>query len=329
MMRLTVPASASSAAGYLVVRDPAGAVYASLGYGGRLSLARDIRSDGATSNCTATDSPSAGCIDFAESFPSADPSIVAGDIVAINPASASSVIKASGANTALGVVSTNPGVLLTGIGVLSGSSTQREAPVGTVPVALAGRVPVHVTDENGVITAGDHLTVSATIPGAAMKQTVAGMSIGIALESAGAGKVMVFVQTAYWAPTATGDSLIVTDGGIDMDSLFTAIVQRFADLFNIVFSNGRIQTQTICLDDVCIDKDQLRTLLDAQGSATPTPTPEPTPEVTPEVVPTPTPEPTPEVTPTPTPEPTPTPTPEPTPTPIPTPEPTPEPTPIP
>jgi hypothetical protein len=322
VMQFTVPASTSASAGYLLVKDSAGAIYASLGYGGRLTLARDIRSDGATSNCTATNTPSAGCIDFAESFPSADATITAGDIVAVNPASASQVVKATGTNVALGVVSTNPGILLTGIGVLSGSSTQREAPAHTVPVALAGRVPVRVTDENGTIEAGDHLTVSATVPGSAMKQTSAGMSVGIALEGAGTGRVMVFVQTAYWAPTVTGDSLVALDG-LDMDAIFTAVVARFTDLLDITFSNGRIKTNTLCLDDVCIDKDQLRSLLQNQGIATPTPTP--TPSATPDASPTPTP--TPDLTPTPSPL-TPSPTPlDPSPTPESTPELTPSPLP--
>jgi hypothetical protein len=235
------------------------------------------------------------------------------------------VVKATGSNVALGVVSTNPGVLLTGVGVLSGSSTQREAPKNSVAVALAGRVPVRVTDENGVVAAGDHLTVSATVPGSAMKQTVGGASIGIALEDAGEGKVMVFVQTAYWAPTVSGDSLVASTSGLDMDAIFASVVQKFQDLFNITFTNGRIKTDTLCLDDVCIDKDQLRTLLQSQGitPSTPTPTPDPTPTPSLAADPTPTPDATPAPDPTPIPDPTP------DPTPAPTPDPTPEVTPTP
>jgi hypothetical protein len=321
MMQLTVPSSTSASAGYLVIRNSTGlSTYASLGYGGRLTLARDIRSDGATSNCTGTDTPSAGCIDFAESFPSADPSLVPGEIVAINPASASSVIKATAGNAMLGVVSTNPGILLTGIGVLSGSNTQREAPKHTVPVALVGRVPVKVSTENGSIEPGDHLTVSATIPGTAMKQTEAGMSIGTALEVLPDNRVMVFVNTSYWAPTG-------------MQGILAMLLDQLKSLFSVTIENGLIQTikgifnevrtDKLCIGETCVNEEQLKQLLQSQGMtpvppapvATPTPTPVVTPDVSPSVSPDASPITTPEITPDVTPDVTPALTPEITPTP--------------
>jgi len=51
-----------------------------------------------------------------------------------------------------------------------------------LPISLAGRVPVKVSTENGVIKEGDYLT-SSTIPGVAMKAINAGPVIGKALES--------------------------------------------------------------------------------------------------------------------------------------------------
>ena len=49
------------------------------------------------------------------------------------------------------------------------------------PISLSGRVPVKVNLENGPIKIGDRLTSSST-PGAAMKATQPGMTLGIALE---------------------------------------------------------------------------------------------------------------------------------------------------
>jgi hypothetical protein len=69
------------------------------------------------------------------------------------------------------------------------------------PVALAGRVNVKVTTENGEIQPGDFLTSSATVPGAAMKATKAGPVIGQALASytgPGVGRVMVFVKATNY-----------------------------------------------------------------------------------------------------------------------------------
>ena len=75
-----------------------------------------------------------------------------------------------------------------------------------LPVALNGRVPVKVTNENGMILPGDYLTTSATRPGYAMKATNAGYVIGQALapfSSATPGQVMVFVKNFYYpGPTA-------------------------------------------------------------------------------------------------------------------------------
>ncbi|MEK7590933.1 MAG: hypothetical protein AAB489_01865, partial [Patescibacteria group bacterium] len=63
-------------------------------------------------------------------------------------------------------------------------------------LALAGRVPVMVSDENGPIRPGDLLTTSST-PGVAMKATKAGPIIGKALSAYNGtciGMVTIFVQ---------------------------------------------------------------------------------------------------------------------------------------
>lgn len=69
-------------------------------------------------------------------------------------------------------------------------------------IALAGRVPVNVSTENGAIAAGDYLT-SSSVPGVAMKATKAGYTLGKATQSyssAGAGQIIVFIEVGYIDP---------------------------------------------------------------------------------------------------------------------------------
>jgi hypothetical protein len=90
-----------------------------------------------------------------------------GDVVAIQPDQPAGVGKSSVRyqKNLLGIVSTYPALTL--------------GPVAenAYPIALAGRIPVKITDENGAIHAGDMLT-SASKPGYAMKATGAGAVLG-------------------------------------------------------------------------------------------------------------------------------------------------------
>lgn len=81
------------------------------------------------------------------------------------------------------------------------------------PVALLGRVPCKVDASNGPIRAGDRVTSSGANRGAAMRQTDAGMSIGVAMEDfagAGTGTITVLVRSGWWGgaakPTPTADT---------------------------------------------------------------------------------------------------------------------------
>jgi len=88
----------------------------------------------------------------------------------------------------LGVVSTKPGVLLSGY--LENSR----------PVALVGRVPVKVGDKNGPITIGDPIT-SSDIPGVGMKADSQGKIIGLALENhlaSGTATITVALQPTWY-----------------------------------------------------------------------------------------------------------------------------------
>ncbi len=129
--------------------------------------------------------------DVAEVYQTQDPSILPGTIVSVDPDHPLNVRRSLGAqdHTVLGVISTKPGLTLGGEDLVGKSG---------IPVflALAGRVPVMVSDENGPIRPGDLLTTSST-PGVAMKATKAGPIIGKALSAyngTGIGMVTIFVQ---------------------------------------------------------------------------------------------------------------------------------------
>ncbi|MDO8716111.1 MAG: hypothetical protein Q7J73_04815, partial [Dehalococcoidales bacterium] len=230
VMKFTVPASTSGGGSYLLVKDTAGNTYASLGYGGRLAIRRSFFSRGAaTTDCTSAGTPSAGCIDYAENFPTQDVTIEAGDVVAIDTTSNSSeVVKANNSKFAIGVVSLNPGVLLRGSSVRVGTADSAESIEedfnnGFRPIALAGRLPVKVTTEAGNIKVGDYLTISS-VPGVAMKATQAGQVIGQALEAysgSDVGKVLLFVNnTQYFGSLKDlGLSVNSTDPGFDEATL--------------------------------------------------------------------------------------------------------------
>lgn len=126
----------------------------------RSSSSHGVYADGATYGFYTPDKifAGAGYSDIAEHMPAAD-DITAGDVVVIDPDQNERVIKSYKANdpTVAGVISTAPAMLI----------GQADSPS---PLALAGRVPVKVSAENGAIQRGDLLTTAAT-PGHAMKAT--------------------------------------------------------------------------------------------------------------------------------------------------------------
>ncbi|MFA5133458.1 MAG: hypothetical protein WC459_01475, partial [Patescibacteria group bacterium] len=134
--------------------------------------------------------------DIAEYYGSRDTTIAAGDVVKIadyiDGKPWIEKTSSSYSNT-LGVVSTAP---YDSFGKIYSSSTEY-----SVPIALVGRVPVKVSNENGPIEIGDYLT-SASLPGYAMKMTKPGITIGQALSSfdgsTASGTVTVFMGVGYY-----------------------------------------------------------------------------------------------------------------------------------
>jgi hypothetical protein len=123
-----------------------------------------------------------GGADFAELLP-AEPGLEPGDVLAIGPDGQLTRTTSRYQRSIAGVYSTKPGVV--------GGADDGESTDGRVPLAIAGIVPVKVTDEGGPIAAGDALTSSST-PGHAMKAATirvgdieffpSGLVIGKALE---------------------------------------------------------------------------------------------------------------------------------------------------
>lgn len=111
--------------------------------------------------------------DLAENYYSTEP-LEAGEIVALDATREAGVKKSvsSYQKNVLGVVATKPAIVMGG------------RTLDAYPVALVGRVPVRVTNENGPIYAGDRIA-TASRPGYGMFASQAGRVIGTALADAG------------------------------------------------------------------------------------------------------------------------------------------------
>jgi hypothetical protein len=143
--------------------------------------------------------------DVAETYYAAsDTSLAAGDVVSLDPSIQDGVQQSQSPydGELLGVVSTKPGVAL-------GNS---DTPSGVQElIALAGRVPINVTNENGNINAGDYLT-SSDIPGVAMRATDPGRVVAVAMQSFApdpsegttTGSILGFINLG-WEPGMNAD----------------------------------------------------------------------------------------------------------------------------
>ncbi|MBI2070197.1 MAG: hypothetical protein HYT79_06300 [Elusimicrobia bacterium] len=150
-------------------------------------------------NCIEQDG---NCADIAELY-AASEEMEAGDVVAVNDADSSFIEKSRPGKTALGVVSMAPAILFEEDSQLIGVGSSYKIDPRKPAVALAGRVPVKVTIENGPIKKGDYLAPSAIKPGYAMRATKAGRVIGTALRAFDGskdkeGKILVFINPHWW-----------------------------------------------------------------------------------------------------------------------------------
>jgi len=129
-------------------------------------------------------------VDLAERTPTLD-LLDPGDIVALDTENPVFVKKARPGSPIVGVVSTDSGVLL------GGFANYQYENYTQVDLALAGRVPVKVSMENGPIQIGDKIGISS-IPGVGMKVIGDVTSVGIAMENADSdGMIIMLVNLDY------------------------------------------------------------------------------------------------------------------------------------
>ncbi len=239
--------------------------------------------------------------DLAENY-STDPAdgIEAGDLVALDASGNLKVVKSNAAYAPIvGVISTSPGLLMSGI---SEDGSVRDV-TNPQPVALRGRVPVKVNDENGPIAVGDYLAASST-PGVAMKATESGVTVGRALDAfaptdgthRGTIRVMVDVGWQFDIVSANDIAQLVSnvqtetprdpvsiimnqisDGTRLFADFFAARVTAIRGYFDETFANQtfakKSHQDTLCVGDAanggetCITKIQLDQFLQSQGGA--------------------------------------------------------------
>mgnify|MGYP001558266315 CR=1 FL=1 len=139
-------------------------------------------------------------VDFAELFHSSE-EVEPGDVVVIDFANENKVKKSSKQydTSVAGIVSTQPAMVIEGNRIVAMNTNIVQGKTTKPAIALAGRVPVKVTDENGMINAGDLITTSG-ITGHAMKCIkpidCVGSILGVAMESQNNSidKIMVMVK---------------------------------------------------------------------------------------------------------------------------------------
>jgi hypothetical protein len=241
--------------------------------------------------------------DYAENYPTADPTLSAGELVALDssPQNPGAVVRAAGTSTPVGVVSTQPGQLL---GVADAFHQ--------VPLALAGRVPVKVNYENGDINVGDRIALSS-VPGVGRKANPGEASVGVATEGHMQGvsvgdTVVVFVDSQQGtyisstdSATTTASALVASSTAATSTSMFAGVASAFSStlreriaglgvmvvkvfdsaiaasvgVFDKVFAKeifvDTVHAQELCLGATCVTEDELKELLQTvhQGSTQP------------------------------------------------------------
>ena len=177
--------------------------------------------------------------------------ITAGDVVSLDPTIQDGVQQSQSAydGTTMGVISTQPGAVL-------GSSDA--SPGVQELVALAGRVPIHVTNANGNIAVGDYLTAS-DIPGVAMRATKPGRMVAVAMQSFApdaamgttTGSILAFMNLG-WSPgnqsssTASTSSSMIFSIGDDLQHFFGIV----ADAGNVI--QGFIRASMVAVQNLFV-----------------------------------------------------------------------------
>ncbi|MFC1775678.1 immunoglobulin-like domain-containing protein, partial [Patescibacteria group bacterium] len=263
--------------------------------------------DGGASNCDDAQRFAGGlyatsstvtAVDLAENYPTKDKTLLAGEIVMLDPENPvfvkrydTSDTSSTTRKTLIGAISTYPGVLL------GGFANEQFVDEKKVPVALSGRIPIKVTNENGAIAIGDRIAPSATIPGAGMKANGYSNTIGIALEAFDDvdGMILVFIdlasqmlssevasdtyaiaeldgagESAYWNMEPSGRIKYIAP--IDMNGFSIYDVKQIVGSMGKwrIDANGilvaeEVQTNKLCVGTTCVDENTLKALLQNAG----------------------------------------------------------------
>ncbi|MFH1423488.1 MAG: putative metal-binding motif-containing protein [Candidatus Nealsonbacteria bacterium] len=182
--------------------------------------------------------------DVAENYYIEDENISGGDVVCFSGAPLT-IEKCSQSyqNNLIGVVSTRPALLM------AADFEKSRA------VALAGRVPVKISAENGPIAIGDPLTSASSTPGTAMKATGAGKILGYALEPFNASSADMILAFINLQERGSGGLTVFQnlEGKIEVQTL---INNKLATLFSIDEEGAlvvdKIKTQQLCVGSVCV-----------------------------------------------------------------------------
>jgi len=137
------------------------------------------------------------------------------------------------------------------------------------PVALSGRVPVKVSNENGEIKPGDLLTVSS-LPGVAMKATEPGRVIGMALESSekcereelekGECKILMFVNPHWSLGSIAENGNFTTNDSTTNDhqrtilDQFTLAIKRVLEKLGLLIENGVAKIEKIFAKEIVVER---------------------------------------------------------------------------
>jgi hypothetical protein len=212
-----------------------------------------------------------GGADFAEWYETKE-DVEAGDVVALSNeileydsqlgvAKIPVLEKAKKGSNFIGVISSAPSQVI-GEDIFTKAKRPR-------PVALSGRVPVKVSNENGEIKPGDLLTVSS-LPGVAMKATEPGRVIGMALESSekcdreelekGKCKILVFVNPHWSLGSIAENGNFTTNDSTTNDQQrtildqFTLAIKRVLEKLGLLIENGVAKIEKIFAKEIYAEK---------------------------------------------------------------------------
>jgi len=221
-----------------------------------------------------------GGADFAEWYETKE-DVEAGDVVALSneileydsqlgSAKIPVLEKAKRGSNFIGVISSAPSQVI-GEDIFTKAKRPR-------PVALSGRVPVKVSNENGEIKPGDLLTVSS-LPGVAMKATEPRRVIGMALESSekcereelerGECKILVFVNPHWSLGTFTDEGNLTTNNlqpttenenrtsNLEPRTIldqFTLAIKRALEKLGLLIENGVAKIEKIFAKEIYAEK---------------------------------------------------------------------------